>query len=245
MIFNVNMLLNADHYNLTDSTAVVTAEDYLNIKNHMHCNYSQIIVYGSRTKKMEKEVEKNVGFVNTPMGLFKKAIYKNVWVLSKDLYFHLNRWIESIHTDSNEIPEFMKYNRLEKSGLLAKHEWARASHHLCLKEYFLKSSRCLSKLEKENIVREVRDMVVKSCNPQLRRDLENSFLHVTFHKHRDASTGKFTGRMKYTVKLMEPSIFKVMAICRMEVDTGKSSMKSSIEIVFNERSSRTLKTTIL
>lgn len=97
MKFDVNALFDADHFNLCESTAVVTSEYYRTRKNDLNAYYSQVIIYAKKDKKLKKEFG-DVRFVNTPKDLFKHAKYHIVWVLCKELYFHLKRWINTIYT---------------------------------------------------------------------------------------------------------------------------------------------------
>lgn len=229
MKFEVNALLSADHFNLCQSTAVVTVEYYRNNKKDLEVNYAQVIIYGKKNKKLKQEFG-GVCFVNTPMDLFKRANHRVIWVLCKELFFHLNRWINTIYTDDEEIDCYMKHDREQRSGLFAKYGWARLPHFKCIEEYYNKSSSSLSRQEKEKVYQRVNEMLVKSCNPETKRVLKGLATHISVSVHRT------NGKRKYTVKLMEYPMIKVKAVCRFETDNQEKTHNLSLEIVYNERS---------
>lgn len=229
MRFQVNALFSADHFNLCESTAVVTAEYYRTNKKDLEVNCTQVIIYGKKNKKLKQEFG-DVCFVNTPMGLFKNANHRVIWVLCKELFFHLNRWIDNIHSDDEEIDEYMKHDREKKSSLLANYSWERLPHFACIKEYYIKSSAALSQQEKEKVTKQVKEMLVKSCNPETKKALDHLALHISRPAQRTS------GKRKYTVKLMEYPRVKVKAICRFETDNQEKWNSSSLEIIYNDRS---------
>lgn len=225
MKFHINMLLAADHFNHNESTAVCTADYYRIHKNDLNVNYTQVIIYGKKNKKLKEELG-GMCFVDTPMQLFKKCNHRVVWILCEELFFHLNRWIGSVHTDSEDIEDYMKHGREKRPCIFSKYAWTRGPSFRVLEEPYIKGSLSLSGQEKEKISLLVKNCIGKICNPETKRNLEGLAMQVS------RSTSRKTGNRKYTVKLTEYPKPRIKATCRFETDPYEKPLSSSLEIFY-------------